>query len=137
MTKPKHVVARWNHRGLEFSGEGAGKVAITIDGDNATAPGPMEAFALALATCSGADVVGILQKKRLELKDLTIEVVGQRRDDDPKRYTAIAYKYTVVAPGATEKAVRQAIDLSLDKYCSVRHSLHPDISVTYELALQA
>jgi putative redox protein len=137
MTKPKHVVARWNHRGLEFSGEGSGKVAVMIDGDNAIAPGPMEALALALATCSGADIIGILQKKRIDLKDLTIEIVGERKDDDPKRYTSIAYKYIVVAPGAKEQAVRQAIDLSLDKYCSVRHSLHPDIAVTYELALRA
>ena len=133
----KHVVARWSHRGLEFTGEGAGKVPITIDGDNKAAPGPMELLAIALAVCSGADVVGILEKKRVTLKDLQIEVTGVRRDDDPKRYVSIAYKYTVVAPGAKEQAVRHAIDLSLDKYCSVRHSLNPDIPVTYELALQA
>ena len=137
MALTKHVVASWRHQGLQFAGEGAGKVAVTIDGDNAAAPGPMEMLLIALAACSGADVVGILAKKRLTLRELVIEVHGTRRDEDPKRYVAIQLSYRVAAQGATEQAVRQAIDLSLEKYCSVTHSLNPDIPITYELALQA
>jgi uncharacterized OsmC-like protein len=45
--------------------------------------------------------------------------------------------YRVTAPGAAEAQVRQAIDLSLTKYCSVTHSLAPDITIRYELDLQA
>jgi uncharacterized OsmC-like protein len=31
--------------------------------------------------------------------------------------------------------VRRAIDLSLEKYCSVIHSLTPDIAITYAISL--
>jgi len=133
----KHVVASWRHRGMEFAAEGAGKVAVTIDGDNAAAPGPMEMLLLSLAACTGADMIIILKKKRLDLKELVIEADGVRREEEPQRYLSIVLRYRVSATGATESAVRQAIDLSIEKYCSVRHSLAPDISITYELALQA
>ena len=134
--QPKHVVASWRHQGLEFDGEGV-QAQTRIDGDNVTAPGPMELLLLALTTCTGVDVVLILKKKRLELEELVVEGDGTRREDEPHRYVAIKLLFKVKAKGATEKAVRHAIDLSLEKYCSVRHSLNPDIPISYELALQA
>ena len=133
---PKHVVATWRHHALVFDAKGA-KAVTTIDGDNTAAPGPMETLLLALTTCTGVDVLMILKKKRLDVKDLVVEADGTRRDEEPHRFIAIKLRFMVTAAGATEQAVRHAIDLSLDKYCSVRHSLNPDIPVTYELALQA
>jgi putative redox protein len=97
----------------------------------------METLLLALAACTGSDVVDIAKKKRLDVKELTIDVTGERREDCPQRYVAIALTYRAVAPGATESQLRQAIDLSLQKYCSVTNSLQPDIAVRYELVLQA
>lgn len=137
MPRQKQIAISWQGRGMVFQGEGAGLVPITIDGENTEGPGPMETLLIALATCTGSDVVNILAKKRLTLKSLTVDVTGDRRDEEPQRYTAIRLRYHVNAPGATEPAVRQAIDLSLGKYCSVTHSLNPDIPITYELALQA
>jgi len=97
----------------------------------------MEALLLALAGCSGADVVSILQKKRADLRAFRVEVVGERRDEHPKRYSAITLRYHVSAPGLGEEHARRAIDLSLEKYCSVTHSLAKDIAVRYELLLNA
>jgi len=133
----KHVSLEWQSRGLVFRGEGAGKVPITIDGDNGEAPGPMETLLLAMAACTGSDVALVMTKKRLGLQSLRVEAHGRRRDEPPRRYTAIDLVYHVVAPGATETQVRHAIDLSLGKYCSVTHSLNPDIPVRYELDLRA
>jgi putative redox protein len=73
----------------------------------------------------------------VDLQELRIEVQGRRRDEPPRRYVAIDLVFNVTAPGATEAQVRQAIDLSLAKYCSVTHSLNPDIPVRYDLRLQA
>jgi putative redox protein len=108
-----------------------------MDGQTAEGPSPMDMLLIALAGCTGSDVVHVLRKKRLDLQALRIDAVGQRRPEDPRRYTAITLRYAVAAPGATEAAVRQAIDLSLEKYCSVTHSLAPDIVIGYELELQA
>ena len=136
MAEPKNVVLEWRHD-LVFEGGAAGKPSVVLDGGAALGPSPMEALLLALAGCSGADVVSILQKKRADLRAFRVEVVGERRDEHPKRYTAITLRYHVRAPGLVESQARRAIDLSLEKYCSVTHSLAKDIAVRYELLLDA
>ena len=136
MAKTKRVSLTWQHD-LVFEGEGAGKAPITLDGDNTQGPGPMENLLLALACCTGSDVVVILQKKRASLKGLTIVVAGERREEIPQRYVAITLTFHIEAPGLAESQARQTIDLSLEKYCSVAHSLAPDIPLRYELVLQA
>jgi putative redox protein len=133
----KAITATWQARSMVFEAEAEGKPPVVMDGQTAEGPSPMDMLLIALAGCTGSDVVHVLQKKRLTLRALRIDVVGQRRPEDPRRYTAITLRYAVAAPGATEAAVRQAIDLSLEKYCSVTHSLAPDIAIGYELELQA
>ncbi|MDP3773944.1 MAG: OsmC family protein [Gemmatimonadales bacterium] len=136
MAETKRVQLTWEHD-LVFRGEGAGKAPITLDGDNVAGPGPMENLLLALAACSGSDVVVILKKKRADLRSLRVEVAGERREEIPERYTAITITYHIAAPSLAEAQARHTIELSLEKYCSVAHSLAPDVAVRYELALQA
>ncbi len=136
MASPKQVTLTWQ-RGMVFEGTGAAKVPIVVDGDGKVGPGPMETLLLALAGCTGSDVVSILEKMRFPVRAMVVEVVGDRRPEHPKRYTSIALKYRIAAPGAPEERVRHAIDISLQKYCSVTHSLAPDIARSYELALEA
>ena len=125
----------WQHK-LVFSGGVAGGPSLTIDGNGAEAPGPMDTLLLALAGCCGSDVVSILEKMRCPVRALTIEVAGERRSEHPKRYTSIVLTFRVHAPGVPEERVRHAIDLSMEKYCSVHHSLAPDIAQRYELVLE-
>jgi putative redox protein len=136
MAEPKHVELAWR-RELVFESGTAGRPSVVLDGNAAAGPSPMEALLLALAGCTGADVVSILKKKRADLRAFRVEVVGERRDEHPKRYTAITLRYHVSAPGLGEEHARRAIDLSLEKYCSVTHSLAKDIAVRYELLLDA
>jgi putative redox protein len=90
---------------------------------------------LAAASCTGSDVVAILKKMRVELRELRIEVAGVRREEEPRRYVAIHFDYRLAGTGLDETKARRAIDLSLEKYCSVIHSLAPDIGITYALSL--
>jgi putative redox protein len=90
---------------------------------------------LAAASCSGSDVVIILEKMRVQLRELRIEVAGVRRDEEPRRYVAIHFEYHLGGEGLDEVKARRAIGLSLEKYCSVIHSLAPDIGITYALTL--
>ena len=133
----KPVQATWNHRGMVFSGGVIGGPTGHMDGDAHEAPSPVDTLLMSLAGCTGSDVVDIARKKRIEMKEFRVEVQAERRDEFPRRVTRLKLIYHVVAPGATEAAFKQAIDLSLEKYCSVTHSLNPDIPVTYELRLQA
>jgi putative redox protein len=120
---------------LRFVGAAPEAPAITIDGDNAVGPGPMLTLLLAAAACSGSDVVLILQKMRVRLGELRIDVTGVRREEEPRRYVALHLDYRIGGEGLDEGKARRAIDLSLEKYCSVIHSLAPDIAITYALSL--
>ena len=130
----KQVVLRWEE-GLRFRGGEAGGPSTVVDGDNAAAPGPMLTLLLAAAACSGSDVLVILQKMRIQVKELQIEAAGVRRETEPRRYLSIHLTYRMGGTGLDEAKARRAIDLSLEKYCSVVHSLAPDIAVTYALTL--
>ena len=130
----KRVSLTWQER-LVFRGGEPGRPETTIDGDNAAGPGPMLTLLLAAASCTGADVVAILQKMRVTLQELRIEASGDRREQDPRRYTSIHLEYHLRGDGLDEGKARRAIDLSITKYCSVVHSLAPDIRITHGLSL--
>jgi putative redox protein len=134
MGETKRVTLSWR-QGLRFEGEEPGGPFTAIDGDNVAAPGPMSTLLLAAASCSGSDVVVILEKMRVQLRELRIEVAGVRRDQEPRRYVSIHFDYHLKGEGLDESKARRAIDLSLENYCSVIHSLAPDIGITYALSL--
>lgn len=130
----KHVALDWEE-GMIFRGGAPDGPQVLIDADNARAPGPMLNLLLAAASCTGSDVVMILEKMRVGLRKLRIEVHGTRREEPPRRYTAIRFEFHLAGEGLDEVRARRAIDLSLDKYCSVVASLAPDIAISYELTL--
>ena len=130
----KHITLSWQQR-LVFEGGAPGGPRTTIDGDNAAAPGPMLTLLLAAAACSGADVVSMLEKMRVTLREFRIEASGVRREEDPRRYTAMHLEYHLRGEGLDEAKARRAIDLSITKYCSVMHSLAADIRITHGLVL--
>jgi len=104
-------------------------VPVTIDGDSVAGPSPVEALALALASCMGVDVADIVRKGRHDLRGLVVELVAERAPEPPRRFTAveIGFRLTGDVPAA---AVERAIALSHDKYCSVWHTFRQDIPLT-------
>lgn len=130
----RHATVTWSH-GLVFVGGVPGGPAVTMDGDGGMGPSPVVTLLLSAASCSGSDVVLILEKMRATLSAFRIEVTGTRRTEDPRRLTALHLTYHVAGTDLDETKVRRAIDLSIDKYCSVIHSLAPDIALTYDLKL--
>jgi putative redox protein len=130
----KRITLSWQER-LIFRGGEPGGPETTIDGDNAEAPGPMLTLLLAAAACTGADVVVILEKMRVTLRECRIEASGIRRETEPRRYTVVHLEYHLAGDGIDEAKARRAIELSITKYCSVIHSLAPDIRVTHGLTL--
>jgi putative redox protein len=130
----KRVTLAWEQR-LVFRGGAPGGPDVVIDGDNTAGPSPMLTLLLAAAACSGSDVVAILEKMRVVLRQLRIEVSGVRREQEPRRYTSIYFDFHLAGDGLDEARARRAIDLSLEKYCSVVASLAPDITISYGLTL--
>ena len=134
MPRLANVSVRWRDN-LVFEGGAEGRPFLTTDGDNAEAISPVEMLLVSAATCTAADVVLILKKMRVDLGRVDVAVQGTRRDEEPRRFTAIHYRWTISGGGADEAKVRRAVDLSIEKYCSVHASLAPDIAVTYDVTL--
>lgn len=136
MTNPnlRFATLDWN-RGLVFTGGAPGGPAITVDGDSVAGPSPVVLLLVAAAACSGADVVSILEKMRVKLAACRVEVTGTRREADPRRFLAMHLVFRLAGEGLDAARAERAIALSLEKYCSVVHTLAPDVALTHELIL--
>ena len=130
---PVTVELEWEG-GLRFRGR-AGERELRLDGDSASAVSPLEALALALAGCMASDVVHILVKGRVEPKGLAARLVAERAPEEPRRLVKVDLRFAVRGAVPGDK-VERAITLSREKYCSVWHSLRPDIALTtsYEMS---
>ncbi len=88
----------------------------------------------ALGACSSVDVVLILAKKRLKLESLEVDVSGERASEPPAVWTKIEMAYRLSGK-LDEKAVRDAIELSQTKYCSVAAMLGKTAKITYRFEI--
>jgi putative redox protein len=101
------------------------------DEDNATGMSPSQLLLVSLGGCTAYDVVNILEKKRQRLTGLEIKVTGEQEQDPPWTYRKIHIDYLVRGDGLSEKAVRDAIELSEERYCSVAATLRGAAEITY------
>jgi putative redox protein len=108
---------------------------METNGERASAATPMELLLLAVGGCMASDVVSILRKKRERVTDYKVEVTGERREDFPRSFKSIKLHHILTGESLSESAVKQAIELSDSKYCSVSATLRPtaEISVSYEI----
>ncbi|MHA6279607.1 OsmC family protein [Salinimicrobium sp. CAU 1759] len=96
---------------------------------------PMELLLMGIAGCSGIDIVMILKKQQLEMTNLEMDVEGFRVDGAvPNVFTRIHLKITIDGEIPENKAKR-AVDLSLEKYCSVAKMLEKTAEITTEVIL--
>ena len=110
--------------------------AISLDSDRRsnTGPGPMELVLMALGTCTATDIVSILGKKRQKLESLEVICSGERAVEPPTVWKKLEIVYRLHGQ-LDDQAVKHAIQLSEDKYCSVAAMLKKtaDVSWRYEI----
>ena len=94
-------------------------------------PRPMELLLAGLGGCTAMDVISILKKKKQEVTGLEIKVRGERAPEHPKRYTGIEIEFHVKGKNVSEDAVKKAVELSMDKYCSAKATIEQGAKVTY------
>ncbi len=95
---------------------------------------PMQLVLMAAGGCSSIDIHLILKKMRQTIDDLKIEIVGERVDSIPGVFKKITFLYQFKGDLKEDK-VRKAIDMSLDKYCSVVKMLDHQVEVSYEFSI--
>jgi putative redox protein len=121
------LTLQWNG-GLSFnSPEGA--PAISLAGSQPGVVSPTQALAYAVMGCMGMDIVYALEKGRHQLAGMTVRFDGERAPAAPRRFVSMTLHFEFVTTAAPE-AVERAIERSRDKYCSVWHTIRPDVVFT-------
>lgn len=97
---------------------------------------PTESLLASAAGCMAIDVVSFLRKMKCTVDTFKIEVTGHRNPTPPQYYTGMDLHIIIKGSGITEKKMQRAVSLSKDKYCSVYHTLRPDMEhkVTWEVS---
>ncbi len=135
MAEHKAVVKQLS--GITFVGKtDASNHWVTVDGPDSfggsnAAIRPKELLLLSLAGCTSADVIAILQKKRVKLDDYQINISAESTETHPKVYTKINLEYVFTGSNIKEKDVERAIDLSQNVYCGVTAMLQKAIEITH------
>ena len=94
---------------------------------------PMESVLMAVAGCSGIDIVNILKKQRQVISSFSAEVEGERiQVDDAKPFKKIWVKFFIKGEVDPKKA-EKAAQLSFEKYCSVSKTLEPNVEIGYQV----
>lgn len=116
----------------KFSATGPSGHVVAVDSDRQTnsAPGPMELVLIALGACTATDVVAVLKKKRQKLESLEVVCSGERAAQPPTVWTKLEIVYRLRGD-LDDAAVKHAIELSEDKYCSVAAMLKKTAKITW------
>jgi len=126
--------------GLRFTAVNSHGKSTTIDATEVqgrpAGVTPMELLLMALGGCTGIDIVNILAKQRQNLSALTMSITGERRSEAPRYYQSIHVEYVLKGSCLDERKIRRAIQLSEEKYCSVRAMLKDKARMTssYKIA---
>ena len=130
------VKVNWQPGGRIFIGTDSTKHSVVLSTtDEGVGMKPSELLLVAVGSCTAVDVVNILEKKRIQLNSLEIQVSGEQDTEPPWTFRKIHIHYKLQGAELTDKAVEQAIQLSEEKYCSVSATIRAtaEISTSYEI----
>jgi putative redox protein len=130
-------ITKWSVRlkaGHVFESGPSGRAHL-IDADSKVAPGPVETLLGAILTCSGTDVIDILAKGRTQVQRFEASITAHRRAEHPRRLMHLEIEYHIDGEGISAEQAERAIELAVEKYCTVVGSLGSDISAQSRLVL--
>jgi len=126
---------------FHFEAKNENNKTINIDasptiGGNDNGFRPMELLLAGLGGCSGIDVLHILKKQKIELTDFSIKIEATRKNEQPAIFETINVVFE--AKGEVDEAkLKRAIDLSMEKYCSVTRILEKSATIEYSYKLNS
>ena len=113
--------------GMAFDGTAPSGHTITVDtdpesGGQGKGADPKSLLLLALASCTGMDVISIMRKKRQDVTAYRINVFATEAVEHPKIYTYILVEHVITGHTIDPKAMARSLELSITRYCPV-HAL--------------
>jgi Predicted redox protein, regulator of disulfide bond formation len=135
----KHSIKTAWIGGLAFEADVNGHKVVMdapVEGGGQNAgPGPKKLQLVALSGCTGMDVVSILQKMRVPIEKVSIEVQGDVSDEHPKHYTKMHVIYEFTGKNLPMDKLEKAVKMSEETYCGVEALYRKAIEVTSEIKI--
>ncbi len=94
-------------------------------------PGPAELLLVAGAGCAAWDLVEILRKQRQDLATIDVTVDGDQQPDPPWTFRRVELRFTVQGRSLDREQVERAVELSVERYCSVLSTIREAAHVTF------
>jgi len=104
-------------------------------GGNDEGPRPKALMMIAIAGCTGMDVVSILKKMKVELTYFNLRVEGDLREEHPKKFEAMKVIYEFKGNNLEFEKLEKAVNLSVDKYCGVNANYKDAMKMSYEIKI--
>jgi putative redox protein len=98
---------------------------------------PMELVLIALGGCTSMDVVSILKKMKQDVRNYRIELDAEKAADHPAVFTKIHLNYIIYGKNVRTDSVQKAIELSMNKYCSISAMLKNSLDITWGFEIKA
>jgi len=96
---------------------------------------PMEMMLIGMGGCTSFDVVTILKRSRQQITGCIAEIEAIRADEIPKVFTSIHIHFLIKGIDLQEKAIKRAIELSANKYCSASIMLGKSVKITHDFVI--
>ena len=129
------------NQGVHLVAQNEGGNTVSLDGSPAIGgenlgSRPMELVLMGLGGCSSMDVLSILKKMKVEIGKYDIKIKADREADVvPSLFTDIHVEFIIESDEKNKAKILKAIDLSMDKYCSVTKILEKTAKITHSLTL--
>ena len=122
--------------GMSFLAETASGHLVAMDGapdggGNNLAPRPMEMVLLGTGGCTAYDVMLMLKKGGMVIRNCDVKLTAERAEEIPKVFTKIHFHFTITGSNIKKNAVERAIKLSHEKYCSASIMLEKTAEMTH------
>jgi len=126
--------------GMAFSAETGSGHLLMMDGapeggGRNLAPRPMETMLAGAGACTAYDVVLILKRGRHAVQGCQVKMSADRAETEPKVFTRIVMKFVVSGAKLPEAAVKRAVQMSYEKYCSATAMLAKTAQIDLEVEI--
>lgn len=105
-----------------------------VGGEN-KGPRPKPFMLMALAGCTGMDVISILKKMRVDVEDFGVSVEGDLTNEHPKQFTKMHVIYSFKGKDLPMDKLEKAVSLSEERYCGVSAVYKKVMNISSEIKI--
>lgn len=125
---------------VKMEGAAPGKAPLITDYPSPIGNGEgytsLELLLISLASCYGTTVKSMITGHlKKEVRDLSVQIEGERREEHPTRFDRIKLRLNVFSPDLNQEELRTVSALAEEKYCPVWAMVKGNVELERELTV--